>query len=194
MDRVRDNVAALQQTLVGAGEQVVSLKSTLAAEWQALHASGNGSVTSPTDWVVDRVSQKLMFDLLEPARALCDRTLHLVPHTRDALEVAPVQRQPWADADAVAGGGDTDHELDESGGGSLSIPGKRCCPDDELNEAGARIEDNTRVVKAAVATTAAASSSATPSSPPQEAAPAELRHPVFIAAAGGAGARQHSQV
>ena len=190
---MRDDVAALQQALDGAGGRLGSLKPALSAEWDAYVASGGSSLMAPTDWVIEKMSSSLMTELLAPARQVTERALHGLDH----LEAPPperTQRMPWADADALAGGSDTDDELGEPGGGSLGAPGKRSCPDDELNETGTRVEDSTRAVKATAAATAAAGSSATPPPPAQEATPAELRHPVCLAAAGHARARQHTQV
>ena len=84
----------------------------------------------------ERFAVSLKAELLAPAKAVCVQTLRLV----QPVEVKTTRRPPWGDADALAAGEESECDgLDSMA--DVSATGKRSCPADELNSAGARVED-----------------------------------------------------
>ena len=65
------------------------------------------------------------------------------PDSTIAARTAMPKRAPWADADGLAAGGDSDvdDELDDAWADSVSASAKRSCPESELNSVGVRCED-----------------------------------------------------
>ena len=203
VDRVRENVASLQHAIEAAGGRIASIKATMSAEWDKYAASEVVPKLSMTDWLVEKYSESLLTELLVPARQVCADTLQLMqPPATNCSSPERTPRRPWADSDGLAGGSESEEELDGSAERPLGPP-KRSCPDDELNDSGTRVEPGARGVKAATSATAeasspasahsgvrgAASSAAAAPAPPQGAALADPSHPACHAAA-----RFHTQV